>query len=344
MNAPASPGSELLPDPNWTVNSTSINGVVQAARVLGAPVEALLAEVGLSPDALQEPEARHPVSALQQFYRRAAACTTADIGVYAGRIDYINRLNLQLYTCSVCDTFRDYLNLMPSVLRFAGDIGEVLIRRENELIRLDWVPLWQPGRDWRFQSDELLTTSAMIVDSLCVRPIPVLRAHFSYPEPADTRLLRQVFGDELSFDQPVSCLYFDRLSLNYPLIRLDSDWSQSVNQSARHLFADNSPDPVLRALRAALIRLLPAGGVTIDKTAEALAISRRTLQRRLSVCGTQFGQVLQDLRHELALQYLADERLSITDIAFLLGYADHGSFSSAFKTRSGLSPRDFRKQ
>tara|TARA_R100000687_G_scaffold77230_1_gene69622 strand:+ start:214 stop:1248 length:1035 start_codon:yes stop_codon:yes gene_type:complete len=330
-------------NPGWTVNSTSINGVVQAARMLGAPVEAILRQVDLSPELLQEPEARHPVAALHQFYQLAANQTSSDIGIYAGRIDYINRLNLQLYTCSVCDTFRDYLNLMPSVLRFAGDIGEVLIRREDELIRLDWVPLWQPSDDWRFQSDELLTTSAMIVDSLCVRPIPVLRAHFSYPEPADTRLLKQVFGTELHFNQPVSCLYFDRQSLNYPLIRLDSDWSQSVNRSAQHLFANDDSDSVLRDLRATLMRLLPAGGVSIDKTAEAQNISRRTLQRRLSEQGYQFGQVLQDLRHELALQYLADERLNITDIAFLLGYADHGSFSSAFKARSGQSPRDFRK-
>lgn len=330
-------------NPSWTVNSTSINGVVQAARMLGAPVEAILRQVDLSPELLQEPEARHPVAALHQFYQLAANQTSTDIGIYAGRIDYINRLNLQLYTCSVCDTFRDYLNLMPSVLRFAGDIGEVLIRREDELIRLDWVPLWQPSGDWRFQSDELLTTSAMIVDSLCVRPIPVLRAHFSYPEPADTRLLKQVFGAELHFNQSVSCLYFDRQSLNYPLIRLDSDWSQSVNRSAQHLFANDDSDSVLRDLRATLMRLLPAGGVSIDKTAEAQNISRRTLQRRLSEQGYQFGQVLQDLRHELALQYLADERLNITDIAFLLGYADHGSFSSAFKARSGLSPRDFRK-
>ena len=331
----------ISPDPGWTVNSTSISSVVQAARVLGAPVDALLAKVGLNRELLREPEARHPVDALHAFYDLAAAQTTADLGIYAGRIDYINRLNLQLYTCSVCETFRDYLNLMPSVLRFAGDIGEVLIRRDNDRIRLDWVPLWQPQAGWRYQSDEMLTTSAMIVDSLCVQPIPVLKAHFSYPEPADTRLLKQVFGDELHFDQPVSCLFFDRASLNYPLIRLDSDWSHPLNQSARHLFADSGS--VLQELRATLIRLLPMGGVTIDKTAEAQNISRRTLQRRLSEQGAQFGQVLQDLRHELALQYLADERLSITDIAFLLGYADHGSFSSAFKARSGLSPRDFRK-
>ncbi|MFQ3200910.1 MAG: AraC-like DNA-binding protein [Zhongshania sp.] len=334
----------VLLNPNWTVNSTSINGVVQAARVLGAPVAELLAQVGVDSALLTEAETRHPVSALYDFYQLAAACTSDDIGIYAGRIGYISRINLQLYTCGVCDTFRDYLNLMPSVLQFAGDIGEVLIRREGELIRLDWVPLSPHSARLRFQSDELLTTSAMIVDSLCVRPIPVLRAHFSYPQPADTKLLEHVFGIELHFDQPVSCLYFDRKCLNYPLIQLDSDWSQAISRSTQYLFKDEEADPVLRELRATLIRLLPTGGLTIDKTAEVQNISRRSLQRRLAERGTQFSQVLQDLRHELALQYLSDERLSITDIAFLLGYADHGSFSKVFKAKSGDSPRDFRKR
>ncbi|MFT7014128.1 MAG: AraC-like DNA-binding protein [Pseudohongiellaceae bacterium] len=330
-------------NPNWTVYSTSINGVVQAARALGAPVAELLAQVGVNSALLTEAETRHPVSALYDFYQLAAACTSDDIGIFAGRIGYISRINLQLYTCGVCDTFRDYLNLMPSVLQFAGDIGEVLIRREGELIRLDWVPLSPHSARWRFQSDELLTTSAMIVDSLCVRPIPVLRAHFSYPQPADTKLLEQVFGVDLHFDQPVSCLYFDRKSLNYPLIQLDTDWSQAISRSTQYLFKGEA-DPVLRELRSSLVRLLPAGGLTIDKVAEVQNISRRSLQRRLAERGTQFGRVLQDLRHELALQYLSDERLSITDIAFLLGYADHGSFSKVFKAKSGNSPRDFRKR
>lgn len=269
--------------------------------------------------------------------------STQDLGLYAGRINYISRLNLQLYTCGVCDTFREYLNIMPSVLQLAGDIGEVRVRVKGEQIGLVWDPIWSPGPHWRYQADETLSTSVMIVNSLCVKPIPVLQAHFSYPRPADTRMLEQIFGAELLFDQPESCLYFERASLDFPLIQLEADWAESIGRSIQHLFAGADTDPMLAELRASLIRLLPAGEVSIDRAAQSLNISRRTLQRRLSERGTRFGQVLQDLRHELAIQYLSDERLSITDIAFLLGYADQGSFSTAFKARSGQSPREFRK-
>lgn len=333
----------LTPNAQWTVNSTSINGVVQAARALGAPVDDLLEEAGLRLKQLAEPEARHSVAALYNFYQAAASQTTEDIGLHAGRIQYINRLNLQLYTTQVCATFRDYLNLMPSVLRFAGDLGEVKIRRNGQAICLDWIPLWQPHAGWRYQSDEMLSVSAQIVNSLCVKPILPLEAHFTYPEPADSTLIQRLLGPNLKFDQPVSCLHFERESLDYPLIQLDADWGRSIGQTTQHLFTPDSREQILQDLRGTLIRLLPAGGVTLDKTAKAQGISRRTLQRRLAECGTQFAQVLQNLRNELAIQYLGDERLSITDIAFLLGYSEHSSFSSAFKQQMGMSPRDYRK-
>ena len=68
------------------------------------------------------------------------------------------------------------------------------------------------------------------------------------------------------------------------------------------------------------------------------------MQRRLSERGTQFSQILQDVRLHLAERYLSDKRLTIAEIAFLLGYADQGSFSSAFKSWHGVSPSEFRVQ
>ena len=60
--------------------------------------------------------------------------------------------------------------------------------------------------------------------------------------------------------------------------------------------------------------------------------------------GSNFLNVLQEVRSRVALRYLADDRLGITEIAFLLGYADQGSFSSAFKSWHGVSPRDYRQK
>ncbi|WP_288362252.1 AraC family transcriptional regulator [uncultured Spongiibacter sp.] len=334
------------PDPNWSVYTTLANAVVRAGRCLGAPVDSLLIKADIDKKILANPDHRLPVEKVLQLYELVAHYSdTPDIGLYTGRISYLDGLNLQLYMSTICRTFREYLNLMPSVLRFTGDIGEVRIRGEKAHIRLEWYPLWTETTKQRYLSDEMLTLSAMIVNSLCVLPIPVRRAKFTYRRPAKTELLVNAFGENLSFAEPVSCLYFDRESLDYPLARVSGGVTATLGRPVEHLFGDGrGRDEFLEQLRETIVRLLPEGELSIDHVASHLNVSKRTLQRRLSERDTQFQTLLQKVRGELAIRYLSDGRLTVTEIAFLLGYRDQGSFSSAFKQWHGISPREYRRR
>ncbi|MBL4673216.1 MAG: AraC family transcriptional regulator ligand-binding domain-containing protein [Arenicella sp.] len=321
-------------DPNWSLYSPMVSSIIQAGEYLGAPVGALLIKVGIDKHLLKDPEHRFAVSQVFQLCELVADYSQApDLGLYAGRISYVDGLHLQLYMSTVCTTFRQYLNLIPSMQRITGDVGEVRMQADKQFLKLQWHPLWQPSAQQRFLSDSVLTSSAAIVNSLCLLPVPVQQAHFSYSEPQDLTLLRTTFGDKLYFDQPVSCLYFARDSLDYPLTRpYDGMTSTLASLSVDHLFSEGEPpDVFLNQLRQTLFQFLPQVGGNIDRVAKALNLSRRTLQRRLSERDTQFQKVLQQVRADLALRYLADERLTVTEIAFLLGYSDQGSFSAAFK-------------
>jgi AraC-like DNA-binding protein len=331
---------------DWTVYAAPIHALVQAVESFGGRRELLLREAGIDGQLLEHADHRFPVADLFRLYECAVAQTkNRDLALYVGRISFVNGLNLQLYMSTICNTFREYLNLMPSVLKFTGDIGEVKIRREGELLRLEWLPLEPQSRSKRYLTDTFLANSSAIVDSLCVQPIRALKADFTYPEPSDTTLLRQVFGENLRFSQAVSCLYYERACLTYPITHLDHKLDVDQTDPLLRFFDERKDeDPFLDSLRQSIVRLLPLGDMSIDQVAGELNVSRRTLQRRLSDRETQFLQVLQDIREDLALRYLADERLGITEIAFLLGYADQGSFSSAFKVWQGLSPRDYRRR
>ncbi|AQA19239.1 AraC family transcriptional regulator [Halioglobus japonicus] len=333
-------------NPNWSVYSPFVSSIVQAGESLGAPMDTLLIKAGIDKHLLKDSAQRFAVAqALQCFDLITEFSEDQNLGLYAGRVGYVDGLNLQLYMSTVCSTFREYLNLMPSMLRTTGDLGEVAMQADKRFLKLQWHPLWQPSGEQRHLSDIVLSMSAAIVDSLCVQPIPVREAHFTYAEPRDTQMLRTVFGDKLLFGQPISCLFFDRDSLDYPLTRPYGDMSSAFAKlPVDHLFdKDHTQDPFLRELRQSLLRLLPQGRGNIDSVAEELTLSRRTLQRRLSERDTHFQQVLQQVRADLALRYLSDERLTVTEIAFLLGYSDQGSFSSAFKSWHGISPLEHRR-
>lgn len=96
---------------------------------------------------------------------------------------------------------------------------------------------------------------------------------------------------------------------------------------------------VHRALTAALPEEVQAAGV-----ARALHVSVRTLQRRLVAAGTTFRSVSECARRRLAEAYLADPRVSIAEVAFLLGFSDQTSFNRAFRRRSGASPGVWRRR
>ena len=333
-------------DPSWSVYAAPLIAILQVAEQLGLSKQQLMKEVGIEASELNIPERRFPVNAYFRLYQAAStAAGDPDLGLKVGRLTFLKGLNLQLYLATVCKSFRDYLNLMPSNVKLRGDIGRVNTHREGDLIELRWEPLLLETGRKRFVTDEMLAASAGIFNSLCVMPVRVMKANFSYSKPQDVSKLEDTFGQNLNFDKPFSSLFFRSEALSYPILQQDYHEGPDQSHPFRDFFENEDPsDQLLFTLKQSIVQYLPEGEVTIDKLATSLHISRRTLQRRLSERETNFLNVLQEVRSRVALRYLSDDRLGITEIAFLLGYADQGSFSSAFKSWHGVSPRSYRRK
>ena len=95
-------------------------------------------------------------------------------------------------------------------------------------------------------------------------------------------------------------------------------------------------------VQAALVELLPAGLASIDAVSSDLAVSARTLQRRLMAEGTSFQWVLGHTRESLARHYISKSDLPVDEISFLLGFEDPHSFYRAFKAWTGATPQSVR--
>jgi len=97
-------------------------------------------------------------------------------------------------------------------------------------------------------------------------------------------------------------------------------------------------------VRACLMEILASGHYSMADVATRLAVSPRTLQRRLRQEDTSFQKELDSLREELARNYLAKSDYSSGQIAFLLGYEDPNSFFRAFRSWTGETPEVVRAQ
>lgn len=121
-------------------------------------------------------------------------------------------------------------------------------------------------------------------------------------------------------------------------------YRQLTEQAEKYLRSLYQQDDIAGQLRRRLADLMARGEANADAACQALKLSRRTLQRRLKAEKTSFQKILNEVRAELAINYLRDARLKSLEIAMLLGYSNISSFTTAFKSWYDLPPAEYRQK
>lgn len=104
-----------------------------------------------------------------------------------------------------------------------------------------------------------------------------------------------------------------------------------------------SDAPLSHRLSIMLDACPDAGALQAGDAARRLALSERTLHRRLADEGTRFSAIVDKSRYQRACQLLADAKMSVESIAFAVGFAEPSSFSRAFKRWSGMGALQYRR-
>jgi AraC-like DNA-binding protein len=170
------------------------------------------------------------------------------------------------------------------------------------------------------------------------------RLWFTNARPKDVNRLVAEFGTQsLGFDQPLSGFAFDAALLDAPAKTSDAALFAFLEEHALAALASRpKTDDLIDRLRHSIREALKHGEPNIERIATRLALSGRTLQRRLSDLETSFQSVLDDVRFDLARAYLRDVRIDITQVAYLLGYSELRAFDRAFKRWANTTPREWR--
>jgi AraC-like DNA-binding protein len=163
------------------------------------------------------------------------------------------------------------------------------------------------------------------------------------PEPpSDRESYRDYLGVAIE-GRPAQSVTFSAGDATRPfLMANDAMWEVFEPSLRKRLSEIADDDTHADRVKAALLELLPIGEATRDAVASRLAVSTRTLQRRLNEEGTSFQAVLNSTRESLARHYLTDTGLSAGEIAFLLGYEEPSSFFRAFHSWTGRTPEGVR--
>ena len=121
-------------------------------------------------------------------------------------------------------------------------------------------------------------------------------------------------------------------------------YRQLTEQAERYLKSLNRGDNIAAQLKRMLADMMACGEANADAACRALKLSRRTLQRRLKAEKTSFQKILQEVRRDLSVRYLRDDRLKALEVAMLLGYSNISSFTTAFKGWYNMPPAEYRQK
>jgi AraC-like DNA-binding protein len=170
-------------------------------------------------------------------------------------------------------------------------------------------------------------------------PLEVRLRHPDYGRAGD---YVTAFGAPVKFGADENQIVFDRAMIEKPLPGENTQLASVNDQVAEHYLETLDPKVVASEVRSLLLKLLPSGDATQQRVADRMHRSTSSLQRQLRAEGASFNVVRDDVRKSLAIDYIREGRLSLNEIAFLVGFSDQSNFSRAFRRWTGKSPKDWR--
>ena len=203
--------------------------------------------------------------------------------------------------------------------------------------------------------DQSSPASALVADSQLASLLVLCRLNFGSSlvpvfvrmirgSPTDAKPWHEFFGTKVQFDQVENSLAISSRDASKPLTGSSPAMVALHEDVIRRQLADLDRSDILNRTLAAIMEQLPSGSVSEVSIAKDLNMTPRTLHRKLGEKDLSFRILLTNVRKELVKRYIDDPAYSVTEISFLLGYADTSAFSRAFRRWYGKSPTESRRQ
>jgi AraC-like DNA-binding protein len=301
----------------------------------------LLRHVGLAEQDLKGRQDRVSAPAQARLLELAAdALHDRALGFHLAMETNPRGAGLLFYVASAAKDLGEAIGLFARYCQIVNEAIRVqLTRRSNDLVvelRLVGVPRFQAAQNTEF-AIAVIVNALRAIAGPHVRPtkitlVHVVNSHF--------REFERFCGCPVEFGGSSDQLVFSNESLAAPLLTEDEHLLNALRpicDDAAKL-RETSPESLRALVENEVQKLLPNGRARRRDVAKKLAMSTRTLARKLASEGTTFEDVVDELRRSLALQYITTPGISLSQIAWLLGYEGSTSFNHAFRRWTGGPP------
>ena len=327
-------------DARWAVLTVDR---LKAARIATDPV---LKKAGLTRRQTSNPDIKIP------FHKHAALLTLAAEAVGDGCFALHTSLDIQPrqvgalgYILLNSSTLGDALGNLQRYYRVLTEGVDINLSVDGDdvaLITRIVDPLVEDERQAAEGGKSLLLQICEVITGAEITPI---RVEFRHSRPKEAWIIRQRFGCPVLYGQDRIALVLKRELLDHAVENADDELLKILKRHCRQILGRTPRTKNLSYdVRELITALLPSGQPKIDDVARELGMSSRTLRRRLAEQALIYTELVEEVRHKLALRYLNDKNIMLTQAAYLLGYADLATFNHAFRRWTGSSPSGYRQK
>jgi AraC-like DNA-binding protein len=310
----------------------------------GVPVLNLLRRVGLTPEAIADPDERLIVRSQITLLDEAAIAMQDDcLGFTLARDFDPREIGLLYYVMASSQTLGDALKRVARYSQITNEALVVHYREGRELvINLSYAGV--PRHSDRHQIEFCMFAVLRICRVLTGQNLVPRHFWIAHRQSGTNSEMTRFAGTGVEFEATTDEFTLNANARELPLIYADPFLNNLLLKYCEAAIADRSGNAsqLRTRIENAISSLLPHGRVVVDDIARGLGMSKRTLARKLSDEGLDFTEVLQQLRRDLAVRYLDDPKLNISKIAWLLGFGDVSAFTHAFKRWTGKTPSQMR--
>jgi AraC-like DNA-binding protein len=311
----------------------------------GVKVELLLGEAGLTRQQIDDPGVRLEVKNQIRFLELVATAVKDDfLGFHLALKVDLRTMGLLYYAQASSDTLEEALQRGVRYISMVNE-GLALSFQGRGDVGINFEYAGVARHSDRHQIEFSMVTLVRICRQLTKRHLLASRVSFTHRRSDDISEFRTFFGCDVTFGAPVDRVIFSKSSREMPLVDADPYLNELLIKYCDQAIADRSTKrgSFRLSVENAIALLLPHGKAHASEIARKLGVSRRTLARRLASEGLTFAGIVQSLKSDLAKRHLTDQTLSVSEIAWLLGYQDVSAFTHAFKRWTGKAPTALRE-
>lgn len=308
-------------------------------RDIDLSLEDILRDVGIAPEAATDEELMIP------FGRAMAAWDRAAVVAHEPALGLLSGATLPMGTYGLLDivafggqTLEDAFKRLARYLPILGGFARCrcVVTEQDVSLVFDM----SPGTSRQAIELALATLVARIRGLVSARFSPSA-VTLPYARPVPLANYTKALGVHPAFESGDASIRASEVWMHRPLILRDPELNAVLETLAERRLARSGGTTLVDRVRRVIFE---RGGVaqSLPRIALRLQMSPRTLQRKLAEAGTSLRDVEDAARHELALSYLGDHRIGLSETALLVGFSDLSAFDRAFKRWTGMTPTRWR--